>query len=389
MVLTNACSHVEHFVGSYDAYIWPLVGVWMFDRCVRIIRLAYCNFALFSGRVGYNVVAKYNQESSLIKLQVTTTSPFLKVEAGQHFFLYQPLKWRGWESHPFTLACWSPSSSADSPGRPDWNPRELPERARTSTNAALSADDDTMPSPSANTSKQEEGLTSISTGTSHGKKLTFYVRPRAGWTMRLRDECLKAASGSVETTMLLEGPYGQRVPVQMFDSVVFIVGGSGITVAMSYLQQHAERARARHTDSSKAPCTRTRQITLVWAAREPSMIREITAGELQPLCQREDVRMLLFSTSRQDHSHDDDASNGHEKPADQDYAPQISLGRPNVTNEILGAINDAANVPETRIAIVACGPAAMADEARHAVHKALKGGKDMVEYFEESFGYVQ
>lgn len=389
MTLTNVRSHLDHFVGSYDPYIWPLVGVWVFDRAERIIRLAYCNIALFRGRVGYNVLASYSQESSLIKLQVTTTSRFLRLEAGKHFFLYRPLKWRGWESHPFTLASWSLIGSTDSSDRSDRNLGEPPERAQTSSNAALSADHDGLPTTSAHTSRQKDGSTSASTGTSHGKKLTFYVRPREGWTMRLRDECLNAASESVTTTMLLEGPYGQTVPVEAFDSVVFIVGGSGITVAMSYLQQHAERTRARHADSSEGPCTRTRRITLVWVAREQAMIREITAGELQPLLRREDVRMLLFSTSRENPLCDVEASQGHEKSADQDFHPQISLGRPNVTNEILGAIKDAANVPGTRIAVVACGPAAMADEARNAVHKASKAGKETVEYFEENFGYVQ
>lgn len=207
--------------------------------------------------------------------------------------------------------------------------------------------------------------------------------------MRLRDECLKTPSGSVSATMLLEGPYGQTSPIHTFENVVFIVGGSGITVAMSYLQEHAERTRLRRNDGSKDPPARTRQITLVWVAREPSMIREITGGQLQSFYRREDVRMRLFSTSEEEPL-GDDGSNCQENPANQTQAPvPISYGRPSVTNEVLNAINDAASLSETRTAIVTCGPAAMADETRAAFHKALKEGKDMVEYFEEKFGYLQ
>lgn len=43
-------------------------------------------------------------------------------------------------------------------------------------------------------------------------------------------------------------------------------------------------------------------------------------------------------------------------------------------------------IPGGRIAILTCGPGAMADEARAAVHQALKNGKRGLEYFEEAFG---
>lgn len=40
-----------------------------------------------------------------------------------------------------------------------------------------------------------------------------------------------------------------------------------------------------------------------------------------------------------------------------------------------------------RTAVLVCGPAEMADEARMAVHAVLKQGYRDVEYFEESFGW--
>ncbi|KAK6365550.1 hypothetical protein LTS17_011269 [Exophiala oligosperma] len=383
--------HVGHFTGNYDPFIWPLVGVWVFDRSVRIIRLAYCNTTLFRCRISNNTMATYSKQSGLIKLEVTTTSRLLKGGAGRHFFLYQPLKWRGWESHPFTLAGWSTTSSAD--GLDTTHPSELPEKAQTSTTARLFADGDTIPSSSVKTLKHHDGGNRVEIGGSYAKKLTFYIRPRAGWTMRLRDECLRAPPGSVVTTMLLEGSYGQTSPIHTFENVVFIVGGSGITVAMSYLQEYADRARARQSSIGTGDSSRTRQITLVWVARQPSMMREIiTASEFRSLCRREYVQMLLFSTCQEEESSDGKEPDRQEKPGDQeeDTPLRITYGRPNITNEISSAINNVANLhSETQIAVIVCGPAAMADEARDAVHKTLKEGKCFVKYFEEKFGYVK
>lgn len=366
----------------------------MFDRAVRVIRLTYCNLTLFRCGISHNATATYNTQSGLIKLQVATTSRLLKVGAGQYFFLYQPFKWRGWESHPFTLAGWSTTGSADGPDSPQ--PSQLPEKSQTSNTATLLADGDAVPSSSsAKTPKLHEGSTRVGVGGgSNGKKLTFYVRPRAGWTMRLRDECLRALSGSVATTLMLEGSYGQTSPVDTFENVVFIVGGSGITVAMSYLQEHVERARERRIDRSDrtGEGSRTRQITLVWIARQPSMMREmIASSEFGPFCRREDVRIRLFSTSQEG----EELSDGKGRPdrqekqgdRDEDFSPlRIAYGRPNIAHEISSAVNDL--LPQSRVAIVVCGPATMADEARGAVRKTLKEGKCVVEHFEEKFGYV-
>ncbi|KIW19029.1 hypothetical protein PV08_03319 [Exophiala spinifera] len=414
--------HIDHFVGRYDAYIWPLVGVWAFDRAVRIARLAYCNIALFSSGtvVGYNSVASLLGETGLIKLEVTISSQFPTLGAGQHFYLYRPLKWRGWESHPFTLAGWTWTHTETSANEVEQSEslRDLPEKkaARTDTIATLPPSADagiSLPIP-ANTPKHDEGSKSTILTTEmeqvSGRKVTFYIRPRGGWTMRLRDECLKEPSRSVRGLTLLEGPYGQvRSPIHTFENVVFVVGGSGITVAMSYLQDHVERT-TRPPRRGRTMRTRTRQITLVWVTRKTSMIREITSGggQLRRVCHRGDVRMRLFATSPRVEEQDeaeveaeaephtlDKGSAGHEKADDQGRQrrqPQLHIlhGRPSITDEVFSAINGAASLPQdARTAIVACGPAGIADETRAAVHKVLKEGNDRVEYFEEKFGYVQ
>ena len=57
-------------------------------------------------------------------------------------------------------------------------------------------------------------------------------------------------------------------------------------------------------------------------------------------------------------------------------------GRPDVRESVRKMAGDAG---KGRIAVVACGPARMADQARAACVEVLGGGFDGVEYFEESF----
>ena len=61
---------------------------------------------------------------------------------------------------------------------------------------------------------------------------------------------------------------------------------------------------------------------------------------------------------------------------------RVGTGRPDVRAHVEEA---AGRVGSGRLAVMACGPAQMADEARRAVVWALGVGFRRVEYFEESF----
>jgi len=70
-----------------------------------------------------------------------------------------------------------------------------------------------------------------------------------------------------------------------------------------------------------------------------------------------------------------------------DNAPEgleVCYGRPNVFDLVEEAVRDSGN---TSLAIVACGPGVMADEARRATVEMLGRGHGRVEYFEESFNW--
>ena len=61
---------------------------------------------------------------------------------------------------------------------------------------------------------------------------------------------------------------------------------------------------------------------------------------------------------------------------------RLVAGRPDVRRVVGGAAREAG---VERVAVVACGPARMADESRRACVDALGEGFKGVEYFEESF----
>jgi Ferric reductase NAD binding domain len=204
-------------------------------------------------------------------------------------------------------------------------------------------------------------------------KLVFYARPYTGWTRHLRDTCINQQGKTINSKILIEGPYGTSAPLHHYENVIFIMGGTGISCAISYLQDHIVKSAA-HT-------TKTNNISLVFSAKQLAMIHDITARELGPALARSDVRATFNVTSPR------------ESPAIVDenvtfilgrstHDVEIRYGRPDIKAAILGFVGN-----EGSIAVMVCGPPSMADEARAVVHQVLKNGKIGVAYFEETFGW--
>lgn len=413
-------SHTKIFDGEYDPYLWPLVAIWVFDRAARFVRVAYCNLHLkFSDKVmGTKTQASYDKEANLIRLEVTPGSKMLKARAGQHYYLYQPLKWKGWENHPFTLAGWK------SPGQPivpqgldsdmsyDTKGKnkeiQVAGHDASASSSGPSSKDASISSIHGSPTTQDRGVHTSTT--SSQDTLIFFVRPYSSWTMRLRDECIKSATSTVDTRVLLEGPYGEHSPVHGYENVVFIVGGSGVSGAIPYLQEHMQATESDTPTTTtteageqravrKSTRTRTKRIMLIWATKQSAMVRSLCAAELKPFIGHADVESHFYVTSR----HESAASVEHDNAEKAEKAdsldtgsgaggalvvPEMTYGRPDIRGKVLGFIDevDSAGAAGGRVAILTCGPAGMADEARAAVHTAMKKGKRGVGYFEEAFG---
>lgn len=355
----------------------------------------------------------------------------LKPGPGQHYYLYQPLKFKGWENHPFTLGAYEP---LDSPPATQTAAADTPEVTTkeihvggvdsSSHDNASSSSSSGVVAPLATQHKQTHFENAIGQ-----QKFIFLVRPFGSWTKRLRAECLKSPTGVITPSIFIEGPYGERSPLHTYENVVFIVGGTGISGALPYLQEHIQRTDSSAdttatttsalTTRATASTTRTRDITFVWSAKQAAMIRNVAARELQPMLGRDDIHVHLHATSSSSrktamnvseaqgkNSNDSDTADAAAAADDKEIKTTtasattttasslnndgltITHGRPNIREAILNVVNEvhAAGTAGGRIAILTCGPAGMADEARAAVHTALKQGMREVEYIEETFG---
>ncbi|KAL1305804.1 hypothetical protein AAFC00_003967 [Neodothiora populina] len=377
-------------------------------------------------------------------------------KGGQYYHIYQPFAWKGWENHTFTLAGWSyvheaeqrmhlssASSSSDDM-----------ERGVVGSNQhgspMLSSADEKMPRQSTaatETSNDDENR-------ERGQlKLTFWIRPYDGWTRRIRDSCLSAsaqsASASTHLKLLLEGPYTKHSPLASFDSVIFITGGTGISAALAYiteLSEHQEQQR------QYGKTTRTQKVQLHMSAKQPAFLRRIAREELQSResgleakfyctgCEATPDSPALLTTKSSASSTSSCASppsppsvcKETEKPnpttatglsdaiepclqvstsprsstaVSREGNTDLHRSRPDIHSIISTATHEALaqqsspsdeekadRQKRTRIAVLVCGPAAMADEARDAVRGELErigGGTTGVwlEYFEDVFGW--
>lgn len=170
---------------------------------------------------------------------------------------------------------------------------------------------------------------------------------------------------------MIDGPYGETQPLHKYDNVLFIVGGAGITVPLSYLS-------ILLSSNSKVE-----SLKVVWAVREEAFLQETVATDFRGLLSDERLQLTAFITGH------DTASvqsfENLEQAGSKLHGVQIHKGRPGVRREIEEVAEEIGRNGE--LAVVACGPAKMADDARASVVEFLGKGWGKMEYFEESFNW--
>ena len=70
-------------------------------------------------------------------------------------------------------------------------------------------------------------------------RYSFLIRPRTGYTARLR-RSLNTDGSPTPITLLYEGPYGHVPDLHRFAEVLLVVGGSGISVGISTIYRALE-----------------------------------------------------------------------------------------------------------------------------------------------------
>ncbi|KAL4920041.1 ferric reductase like transmembrane component-domain-containing protein [Aspergillus aurantiobrunneus] len=378
-LLVGCFYHTIIFEGQeYWFYLWLPVGIWAFDRVLRVVRLFHCNLHVHidSGhRIQYTTsTATYDKPADLIRLEVVPGSNSLQPHPGQYYFLYQPFRLTGWESHPFTLGCWSYKLGRRSSLPSTLTARKSNEQVDVSQIPLLSDDSSGSRSPDMQ----------IPPTNSHELRLVFWIRPYDGWTRHLQQRCTQSPNQTTNTTMLLEGPYGHEFPLWSYESVLLIAGGTGIASAVPYIQDHI----ARSSTGEDSPKTRIHDINLIWVTRQPEFLYRLATRELSTALERDDFHASFYATSplapgqRDSPNLDPTAA---DLPRLTDKQIDVMKGRPNLEKTISTFAEEAHN-SDSCAAVLVCGPPKMAEEARGAVHAAMRRGYSL-RYVEESFSW--
>lgn len=352
----------------YWNYLWPVVWIWAIDRLLRIVRLVYCNFQVHGSHEKTiqttRSTAIYDKASDVIRLVAVPGNSPAFAAPGQYYFLYQPFRFRGWESHPFTLGAWRFAAR-----RKEVQP---PLSAKRTNSANLSevpllseSSKDTM---QGSTDKQQEFI--------------FWIRPYNGWTLSLRNECLRSQDYTTDVTILLEGPYGDQVPLWNYESVLLIAGGTGIASAVPYIQEHLSRSSPT-ADLSGTHTSRIHNLRLVWSCRQAAFIQNLAENELQTAFTRDEFQASFYTTATPETRNVGDAVH-HSVHEGNAHPLHIEPRRPNLTSVVLDHAFEASGNGSSA-AMLVCGPPGMADEVRAAVHSARRQGCSAVRYVEESF----
>ncbi|KAL7931355.1 ferric reductase like transmembrane component domain-containing protein [Trichoderma chlorosporum] len=332
VILVTMLGHVSIFNGEYDALFWIPAFIWVFDRVIRLLRIVIYN----PGHWSTTALASYSSSANIIRLTIPTDNALYKIQPGKYFYLTVLDDKRFWESHPFTVA---------------------------STSGELSQ--------LSENSDEEEPLLTIATAhpeielgriTTERKKqyMTFLMRPYDGFTRRLRDLLTNEEPSPRPLRVLVDGPYGHTRRLHHYQHAVFIAGGSGIVVALSYLNSLCNKMRARTI------------LEIHWAVREPAFVRDIVTQEAQKALVTGKLSLHLYMSSQMD-----DFSMTNLPSQVKQHADRL-----NIHSVVMSAARGAQG---NNLAVVACGPARMADDARLAVVDALKQGNHHIDYYEESF----
>lgn len=157
--------------------------------------------------------------------------------------------------------------------------------------------------------------------------------------------------------VLIEGPYGHALSLKDFAHVLFIAGGSGVTVPVSQLSKLSHE-----------------KVSLVWAVRQRALFEDVYARELRGA----GVKIHLHVTGPE--------AQGLKKGWAESVVARP--GRPDVGAVIADSVEAGGVLGRGRTAVVVCGPRGMIDEARYALVKAMDADRNLdVQFFEESFSW--
>ncbi|KAG9083183.1 hypothetical protein FS749_006236 [Ceratobasidium sp. UAMH 11750] len=312
---------------GYLNWIYVAVGIWLADRLLRLISIWKNGLQGSVGRTNGSATVELvpNSAQNIIKLTVFPRLGPGSVKPGTHYFAYFPTLQprRPWENHPFSVATWVLSDAQA-------NSSDASDKGSTSKGSDIEkAKHDAHPASQ--------------------PCITMLVKPHAGSTRKLLDQLL-ATGGTASIPISLEGPYGEPYPLHLYENVVLIAGGIGVTPALAYAQDL--NARGRH-------------VSLVWASRDAGLVKSVRSM----LPKNVDAKIYYTGGAGVETSVED-----------------VPILRPDVRKVVHDQIQmDLAG----RTAFFVCGPPKMVDQVRTACVDCLGDDvpADKIGFYEESFSW--
>ncbi|KXS99512.1 hypothetical protein AC578_4268 [Pseudocercospora eumusae] len=342
--------------GAFRGFLWPAIAIWILDRLLRFGRLGYIHLRCTDSSSS-PVTISGKRGSELLRIEVTDLLPASEVPlAGQYYFLYEPGRLQGYESHPFTLCSWFEESA---------DVRQSNEKAPESNVREIASDE----------IAKQRSVASTPSALAKDLRRTFLIRPQHGFTRHLKDR-LSAPSpdtsveGDESTVvtrplrLLLEGPYGHRPGLGDFASIVFFIGGSGISAAVSQIHS-----------SLRSP--RSPNVRLIWAVRKGATSDDVCSHELGSALAHSRFSLDVYLTDDAPRTADLEKTGLPIEPRYMQFP-----GRPDV-EAILQA--EARRV-DGKLAVFCCGPVGLEVTCRKAVANLLVEKKDVTIHVER-FGW--
>ncbi|ETS81728.1 hypothetical protein PFICI_06730 [Pestalotiopsis fici W106-1] len=326
LVLAAMWGHIYPFSRGvpWDSIVWVSCSIWAVDRIARMTR-TLC----FSRKIwNTQAQATYERDANIVRLSIPTSQSWYRPRPGTFYYLHFLNGGRFWESHPFTMSSIR-HGKATGTGL----------LSRTSLDTAegmglLSADVE---------------VESLKSETTHpdAPTMNFIIRPYDSSTRRLAVAVEKESPSSCMLKVLVEGPYGHTQPFHQYHSILFIVGGSGIVSALVYLRELCRDA------------AQIKNVHIVWAVREAAFASSVLRDDMADLHESGKLTLDIYLTAHEAHHTLESLPEGVSK----------HMGRPDIIAEVGSAIHRFGRTGS--LAVVACAPARMADDARKAVVHTL------------------
>ncbi|CUS24766.1 LAQU0S19e01134g1_1 [Lachancea quebecensis] len=226
-------------------------------------------------------------------------------------------------------------------------------------------------------------------------ELRFFIKIKRGATKKLYNELLKEPNHESEIKVALEGPYGDKKPVEAYDQVLLYSGGNGIPGPFAYAKELGETSKE----------AKSKFVKLYWVIRHWDSL-DWFLDELMLLQKFSNVQTIIYVTRADDgkvgkklaHHFDQGESESSEGEKDSnvvaitvaDYMetiqkalPHIEFrkGRPDIAALVEQDIDECQN---QNAAIITCGHNEMCDKIRQTV--AVKVGdhrSGRIDFFEE------